>query len=265
MYSIEYACLSDRGRVRKINQDNFFCAGQFLPKENNGTDKLIRGTCVPEKPVMFGVFDGMGGEDEGEAAAFISASAAAERTFENGADSLRAFCAEANRRVCRYAEEHELGTVGSTAAVLLFGGQVTVCNLGDSRVYRLREHAGKPEQLSEDQVMPTGGRRKAPLLQFIGIPEDEMVLTPFIREEQVRNGDVYLICSDGLTDMVSEEKIAAILRNRDISSAAEHLRAAALSGGGRDNVTLILAAVRGEGEKEEGAFRRLMKKLFGRK
>ena len=84
-----------------------------------------------------------------------------------------------------------------------------------------------------------------PLLQYLGIPETEMVIEPSFFTEEVRAGDVYLICSDGLTDMLSEERIVQILISGDPpESLAEKLLGEALAAGGRDNITMILIRIR---------------------
>lgn len=88
------------------------------------------------------------------------------------------------------------------------------------------------------------GRKKPPLLQYLGIPEDEMLLSPYISELPIEQDACYLISSDGLTDMVSEDDIAAIIKNSaTIQEGAHNLLTQAMEAGGKDNTTIILVRV----------------------
>ena len=79
------------------------------------------------------------------------------------------------------------------------------------------------------------------LTQYFGIDSEQMVLEPFVKSGYIWNGDVLLVCSDGLTDMVSEEDIEAILKaSPNPSHAVNKLVNAALDGGGKDNITVII-------------------------
>ena len=240
MSDIRYAALCHRGKVRRINQDNLTVLRQYLPENNEGTPEMISGGTPADGLAFFGVFDGMGGEEKGEAAAFLAASLAARWNWTASADSLLLFCEEANRRICSFADEQGLHSIGTTAAILLAHGETAiVCNIGDSRVYRIRENG--ITQLSVDHVIPIAGRKKCPLLQCLGIPETEMRIEPEIREDRVRDGDLFLLCSDGLTDMVGEDRMLRTLRTHpDLRNAARELVQAALDAGGTDNITVIL-------------------------
>ena len=242
-YDIEYCCISHTGHVRQNNQDNLLCQGRYLEAVNGGTPEPLSGTASAAASPLFGVFDGMGGEAEGETAAWLAArSAAGHRPGKNAVEDLRRLCRDANREVCRYADDHGITTMGTTAAILRFeAGGVYACNLGDSRIFLLRD--GALEQISQDQVMPAPGARKPPLLQFLGIPETEMELSPYITVQQPRLGDRYLACSDGLTDMLGEPGIRGILAGAPVAQAADRLVREALAAGGRDNVTVLLCEI----------------------
>ena len=83
--------------------------------------------------------------------------------------------------------------------------------------------------------------RKAHLTQYLGVDPEEMLLEPHVRMETVAQGDRYLLCSDGLTDMVSEEAIRGILaRAAEPKTCVQQLMQAALEGGGRDNITVMV-------------------------
>ena len=124
-------------------------------------------------------------------------------------------------------------------------GQVWICNLGDSRGYLLR--GGKLLQISQDHTdaafMQENGitGRKPYLTQYLGIDPDEMMIEPYIKSYYLQEGDTFLICSDGVTDMVEEQEICRILaHNEDVGDCVDLLIQAALDGGGKDNITAIV-------------------------
>ena len=100
-------------------------------------------------------------------------------------------------------------------------------------------------QQSEDHVLPSFSGSKPPLLQYLGIPETEMLLEPAIFENELQQKDMYLVCSDGLTDMLTEDGILNILiKELSIRDKATELLSASLASGGRDNITFILIRLR---------------------
>jgi protein phosphatase len=113
--------------------------------------------------------------------------------------------------------------------------------VGDSRAYRLRD--GEFLQLSVDHVEKRPGRehRKAPLTQYLGFGSDEILLEPHIAKGMIKRDDLYLLCSDGLTDMLSNFEISDIMiNNPEPETCVKKLIDAALEHGGRDNVTAIV-------------------------
>ncbi len=133
----------------------------------------------------------------------------------------------------------------TTAAVLLFvPDEVYACNLGDSRIYRYRENEFLQISVDDVEHLPEGVRRKAGLTQFLGISEEEMSIEPHISKWEVKSGDVFLICSDGLTDMVANLDICMMLRQHvSVRQSVRHLISQALHNGGRDNTTVIVIKV----------------------
>lgn len=245
-YSIDYSYISDVGKRRSANQDNFCILGSHMDAGQIGTEKIISGSIQPAKPVLFSVFDGMGGEERGEMASYIAAKKAAETAF--GGDipnKLYSFCKNANREICGFAEENGIRSTGTTAAMLVFEDNlVHMCNIGDSKVFLLRE--GALTQISEDHLAPVPPGKKAPLSQSLGIPEDEMTIVPCVRSYEIQENDVFIISSDGLTDMVPQEQIAAYAAHPDTGEAAKSLVSAALANGGRDNVTVVVCRIAGK-------------------
>lgn len=226
-----------------MNQDNFICDGQYLDGSQNMGFPLCGVKSEKEYPV-FGIFDGMGGEERGEIASYIAAKrAAALRVKGNAAPDLAQFCEKANEDICRYAAGHHISSMGTTAAVLAFTSQqITLCNIGDSKIFRFN---GKElEQISQDHVAASAFGRKPPLSQNLGIPPDELWLEPYIAKGEYSHGDVYLICSDGLTDMVRQEDIKEALNLQPLEKAGMELLNRALDNGGKDNITILLCQVK---------------------
>lgn len=253
---IESACNCNMGRVRENNEDNFYFAGRILPVKNRGLKASISMEAPLSGEVVFGVFDGMGGEKFGEEASFAAAKTAMESRKEfseyvlPARDYLTGLMDAMNRAVCRRAGELKASRMGSTAVMMLFSGNYAyVANLGDSRAFRLRD--GELLQLSRDHtdaafLQGQGIVGRCPrLTQHLGISPEEMVLEPYIAKGEIRAGDRYLLCSDGLTDMLSNMEICALMNEGyGICELTDKLVAAALEKGGRDNVTVIAIRVR---------------------
>ncbi len=243
MYTINYYYTSNVGRCRSINQDNFYCNGKYMPHVNNGTDGVISDSFSTENLTTIGIFDGMGGEEQGEMAAHLAAKELAGFKFgEDMASSYSQYCKQANAEICKYTVENSLNCMGTTAALLSFKkGDIWLFNIGDSKIFEV--NAGVLKQISVDHVSIAPFGRKPPLSQSLGIPEDELMLTPNIQKLPCKKGYQYLISSDGLTDMLTVAEIEEILRTSSGKDSVEKLLAKALENGGKDNVTIVLAEV----------------------
>ena len=242
-YEIHYSCISNIGKIRKVNQDNFICDGQYL-SENNQPAFPLSGKLPTKRPVLFGIFDGMGGEECGEVASLIAAEEATKPL--NGNDhviALAEFCKIANQRICDYASENGVSSMGTTAAMLLFSkDEITLCNIGDSKIFICSN--GELSQISVDHVAPAPFGRKPPLSQNLGIPPEEMIIEPFLSKGECVIGDRFLVCSDGVTDMLTNEEIFNIISEKPVEEAMTELVDAALERGGKDNTTAILLEVK---------------------
>lgn len=240
-YKVEYFCVSHTGKCRKNNQDNFYCNGEYLYFRNNGLSKILHGEKTIKDISVFGVFDGMGGEECGEMASYLAAECIAGYEFgkKDPEDELIAYCRAANADICRYTEEQKLSSMGTTAAILLLDKKrIYLCNVGDSKVFYMSDN--KLQQISRDHVyLPMHGQ-KPPLSQNLGIPESELWISPYTASGAYRDGDVYLICSDGLTDMVEESELSYLLAMKDRKQAAQQMLQRALDNGGRDNISFII-------------------------
>ena len=255
---ITAACASHLGKRRDNNEDNFFFGGSYMKNQESCTNHILTKEPGEMREIMnrgglFAVFDGMGGGEYGEVASLIAAEEAQRFVGNNSmvdphdvTISLKQFCLETNDKIVRTAYDLGTNNMGSTiAGYYLFDDRFWICNLGDSKCYLYRE--GRLYQMSEDhtdeQEMQKIGitGRKPMLTQYFGIDSEQMVLEPFVKSGYIWNGDVLLVCSDGLTDMVSEEDIEAILKaSPNPSHAVNKLVNAALDGGGKDNITVII-------------------------
>lgn len=254
-YKIEAACGCNMGRRRSNNEDNFCFDNRILPRENTGLRAAVEIRKELERQQFFGVFDGMGGESYGEEASFLAADTArnSEKLLADFIYPPRKYLTDLvqkmNTAVCVRAESLGAGRMGSTAVMLyLSGNHVYVCNVGDSKAFRLRQ--GGFQQISQDHtdekfLAEQGIRgRKPSLTQHLGIWPEEMILEPYVAKGGLQDGDQYLLCSDGLTDMVGNVDICAIMKeNSSAGGCARALIARALEKGGRDNVTVIVVRV----------------------
>lgn len=255
MYSIKATAVCNIGKLRKNNEDNLLFHGNILEKDHEGIIGEWKHSPVNTSDLhMYGVFDGMGGHSKGEYASYVSALTAqkAEEFLKEGTRSeiavLKDICKMANRIICKKAKE-KLIITGSTLSILIIkDNQCWSCNLGDSPIYRIRDNEmiALFEEHSERRINEIlYGKDKVkgknyPLTQYVGVPEDELRLEPYIQCDGIRQGDIYLLCSDGLTDMVSEEWIRKIISSNDkIENKIKVLEQGALDNGGKDNITII--------------------------
>ncbi|TQN40693.1 protein phosphatase [Blastococcus colisei] len=231
---LRYAARSDRGLIRGNNQDSVYAG-----------------------PRLLAVADGMGGHAAGDVASKV-VIAALEHLDDDApsGDMLQAMRqavfegSEHLREVIR--ESPQLEGMGTTLTAILFaGGRLALCHVGDSRAYLVRD--GQLSQITHDdtfvQTLIDDGRitaeeanshpQRSLLLRALNGQEVE----PDLSMREVRDGDRYLLCSDGLSGVVSEETLAAALKDPDPQSTADRLIELALRSGGPDNITVIVADV----------------------
>ena len=251
-FRIEAACGSSVGKVRSNNEDNFLFDGTSLSEKNSGQLPPLKLYGEFPDSVSMAVFDGMGGMDHGEAAS-ATAAESVKRLLEQmetpSPEALEDICLQANRAVWQKAVELGTERMGTTLAMLCFEkAHVYAVNVGDSRIFGLR--GDRLVQISRDHTdeayMKAKGivGRKPRLTQYMGIDPGEVRLEPYITRGSVQTGDIYLICSDGLTDMLDEDTICQILAVSGTAVACvEGLIGAALEQGGRDNVTVTVCRI----------------------
>jgi protein phosphatase len=220
-------------------------------------EEPIRGELTAGDQV-FGVFDGMGGEERGEAAAYLAAKTIRDRPMDDGWNSLLHACREANRVICGFAASNGLHVSGTTAALLLFSpDEICSCNVGDSRIYLMRE--GKLRQVTRDHSMVADMVRRGllteeqaavhPMRNYItrAVGTEPTVQADLYALER-QAGDRWLVCSDGLHGLVAKEELERLMAGEDLEEAADEMMRLALDRGGRDNITLVLIS---DGEDPE--------------
>jgi PPM family protein phosphatase len=223
--------ITDTGRKRRRNEDAYVC-----------------------EPPLFAIADGMGGAQAGEVASRLAAAALKESGAKTlgGEERISDLIQEANRRVYdRSSTDPNTSGMGTTITVALVeNGNVAFGHVGDSRAYLIRD--GRMEQVTEDhslvnELMKSGklSREEAEthpqrsvITRALGTDPDVDVDTFTI---EAKSGDVFLLCSDGLTDMVGEREILQLVEvnRQDIDTALKSLVKAANRSGGEDNITVV--------------------------
>ena len=244
MTRFNYGSVSDLGRVRAVNQDAALVADD-----------------------LFVVADGMGGHRGGEVASEIAVTVMGSEVVEPTVDALVAAVISANRKINnRSRDEAELSGMGTTVTAMALisddeGERLGVVNVGDSRTYVVDQD--ELIQLTDDhslvgEMLRSGQLTKEEALDHpqrniltraLGV-DSEVEVDWF--EIQIRAGDRFLLCTDGLFNEVSEDQIASVLRRlADPDEAAQELVRLAVEHGGRDNITVVIVDV-DEGAGDEG-------------
>lgn len=246
-YDYKSSCISRTGKIRNDNEDNFYFNGKSLPYVNSGIDKAIYAEGTSKDPKVIAVFDGMGGEIGGELAAVTGAETlkALVEKLTSKAVQPRKYLNESvqimNEAVFRNSCEHGITRSGTTTAIFYFAlDQFYICNVGDSRIYRYA--TGDLEILSEDDVIYNPNLKNQHLTQFLGVDSAQYSIKPHIKKGTISNNDLFLLCTDGLYNTVSEDEIRKIIdeSHNDLTVCAERLADAAEKNGGDDNCTVIL-------------------------
>ena len=261
------ACvISHRGCTRENNEDNFFFDGDLM-QETEVNDGAVINERITRPFHVFAVCDGMGGLQGGERASAICVRSLSVLNIFLPADSIGpamdAYADEACRKVYQDSLDiGEDGREGSTLAVLyLAGGKAYVGNVGDSRVYLLR--LGKLYQLSTDhspvyRMMQKGQltreqMRKHPkgnvIGAFIGMAEERKP-KPYVSHfsTPLYEGDRFMLCSDGISDLLSHEEMQRRLsENPDPRLVANQLIWRAMEMGGKDNATCMVLDITAPG------------------
>ncbi|MEE8462191.1 MAG: Stp1/IreP family PP2C-type Ser/Thr phosphatase [Acidobacteriota bacterium] len=234
-----YQARSDVGQVRSNNEDTLI-----------------------EEPILglFGVCDGLGGHAAGEVASSIAAKTLkefAQKVSESPEGTLESGIQEANRRILSdQAANPEHRGMGTTVTSLWLmpenSGSGWIGHVGDSRMYRQRED--KLEQLTEDHspvfrlfqqgILTKDQMQRHPQKNLL---DRSLGVFPQLKADvlsvPLTSNDIFLICTDGLTDALSDQEIQSVLTTCPISNAADQLTAMANEKGGLDNITVVLVQI----------------------
>ena len=224
---------TDIGRLRRQNEDAAW---------------------MDESRGIFAVADGMGGHLAGEVASGMAMDAVREMAKSGanpGLEALRGTVMRAHNAILSHAETHrECAGMGTTLSLIWRAGRfMYIAHVGDSRIYRLR--GGRLEQITQDHslvaelvragLITAGEARNHPrrniITRALGTQGDN---TPDVLAADAKSGDIWLLCTDGLTGMVPDDDIERTLLSLPLEEAADRLIGLALQAGGSDNVTLIL-------------------------
>ncbi len=246
-FKLEAAWLSDAGCVRENNEDR---ALYRQPRDQSEAET---------KGNLMIVADGVGGHSAGEEASRIAVETISNRFFESSgqiSETLRAAFAEANQAIFRAAQSRfDWQGMGTTSTALaICSGQAFAAQVGDSRLYLVRE--GRIYQLSEDhsavmEMVRMGvmtideacnHEDRNLILRALGT-KPEVAVTIWEKPFPVRGGDSFVLCTDGLFDLVSDEEIKATVTNETPVAGCQKLVDLAKAKGGYDNITVGIVRV----------------------
>ncbi|MEU9047187.1 MULTISPECIES: protein phosphatase 2C domain-containing protein [unclassified Kitasatospora] len=249
---IAVSALSHEGLVREHNEDSLTVGPWTLCATVTANPQSLLFPLGP--PCVVAVADGLGGHPGGEvASALVARRLAADGDALDGEEAIREELQECNRAVyAAAAGEPELAAMGTTVAgLVLLAEQVLAFNVGDSRVYRITRDGLRQVSVDDSPPLPPGRRTTSVVTQTLGGSLGLTFVEPHVRAAPLAPGDRYLVCSDGLTDPVPDEELAALLARsyegteQADGKAAFELWKAAIEAGGPDNITLALVRVGG--------------------
>lgn len=254
---------SSVGKKRKVNQDNFYVNG-FINEEQK--HYILKSYFSSKAEQVLCICDGMGGEKYGEVASYIAVKKliSYKERYSNLInrfdEHMNAYVQSANNAICTFIQENNGERSGSTMALLCISPEkkeAVASNVGDSKVFLFRKNELK--KISEDhnqaQSLVNIGlitedearthKDKSKLTQHLGIFQDEMVLEPHITDNIIlEKDDLFMICSDGLTDMLNYEEITAVLQDKLLlKEKCKKLVEKSNEKGGEDNITVVLAEI----------------------
>lgn len=253
---------TEMGNTRKLNQDNFYCNRVFKSNMDQ-SDYMYGGSILKGENDIIAVFDGMGGGDYGEYAAFLCAKMLGNYQIECQEKqkdvSLEEVFFLMNSEVCLQNKQRKCN-MGTTAVLCKFQNNMAqMGNIGDSRGYLYHNNmlslmtvdhtrANSLEiyqKGSKKQEMMASCNMKNILTQNLGIDEEEFLIEPEITKKfPLQSTDIILLCSDGLWGMISDEKIQEILgKSISLNDKKNELIRQAYLTGAKDNLTVVLAEI----------------------
>ena len=247
---------SATGNYREINQDNYYLNGSVLTDVNK--PRIHKHTSVSDG--LFAVCDGMGGENDGEIASRLVVDSLGEYDPE---DNIREIISKANNKICQHIIETKNNSGSTLVMAAIENFKADIYNIGDSRCYLIR--GNDITQLSKDHTMTNdlvqagklteeeakSDKRRHQLTQHLGIFPEEMSISVYHKTVELFENDILLMCTDGLSDVLTNEEILEIVKDNDnTNTLALELAEDALNNGSKDNVTAMVVKVRRD-QKEE--------------
>ncbi len=246
---------SHRGNLRVHNEDNIYVDGIF--RDELSEDNILIHSRRRASPYVYAVFDGLGGEACGEEASLIAALGLKAMEDINAASDIETYVTAAHKAIINESVRKNAPNMGTTvASVQIFDDHATVFNVGDSRVYLYRDNM--LTQISRDHSVVQSlidrgllkeeerhtSRYAGELTQYIGMESDEDIRPQVYKTTtSIRSGDVFLICSDGLNDEMSDAQLHDFLEDNSKSGAeaiAAKLIKKATDGKCIDNLSVIV-------------------------
>ena len=250
-FRIDAACGSFIGNARNDNEDNFYFNRKHLPQKNKGLKNPIKYSGTTSETVLFAVFDGIGGGANGEEASCCASEVFSEEYKKldelaiSGKEFMITACQKANDEINKISAQKQFGTMGTTVAALsLSQDEAVACNMGDSKIFRIRNN--RMLQISEDhtdeKIMLSMGIKKKPvLLQYLGVPDTDMAIDPFVAKGDIQDGDIFILCSDGVTDVLAPDELYCFAKEGAVDDAVKLILAEVNKREGNDNATIIVA------------------------
>ena len=253
-YIIKASAISNVGKVRSLNQDNYYFKDFYLPEIHYSVDKKSYQTSTSNHQ-LFAVFDGMGGETSGEKASFLATLHLKRMFLENNhitPDWFSKYCNFTNQLIVDETKLRKYKHMGTTAVIMnLYQEEFQICTLGDSSIFCYRE--GQLERLNplhdnSEILKKYNIQNQTPeLTQFLGIDPQIMIIEPYYYQNKLKINDIYLLCSDGLAGILSIEEIKKTIENQNnIDDINEQLLNDVLIKGAPDNVTIIIIEIKRE-------------------
>lgn len=233
---------SNMGKVRKNNEDNYFIEGKYREDIYSTEDDYIEGSFTNDDNKFLAVFDGMGGEACGEIASLVAAKTSSEFSIPENDEYLSILQETMNKAVLEETKKKSLVLMGTTSALIQFSPEkIYISNVGDSRIYKFNNN--KLVRISVDHIA-NDYNGKAPLTKFLGFPDEEAPLDPFVAMGNYIDNDLFLLTTDGLTDMLSNTEIEEVLtEEKSLEEYAKILISKVLDKGAIDNTTFILCKI----------------------
>ncbi|HOP30932.1 MAG TPA: protein phosphatase 2C domain-containing protein [Spirochaetota bacterium] len=253
---IEYCCITDKGTVRQTNEDSILCNGSIVTFRDHYESPEVVSKDVGEDVVCFSVADGMGGHEAGEIASLLTLEKLSEQIKKNGVsllnetDLLKGVIEKIHREITDFGSRSGKKAMGTTlVGAILNASKFIVFNVGDSRLYTFRD--GYLAQKTRDHSLAEqmgGNVPKNYITSSIGGGIENITIDIYDLTGKVRENDLVMICSDGLTDIDMDkyyDDIEGIIKSNtgDLKKINSELLNFSLSHGSADNVSIVTVRI----------------------